>query len=63
MVQTAQIQCINKTYRYSAHERISHVGGATPSRWKWTQEQAIAAIETDQWQFYVSCSPRGACRA
>lgn len=54
MAQTAQIQCINKTNRYSAHDRISHVGGGIPNRWKLTQKQAIAAIETGQWQFYVS---------
>jgi hypothetical protein len=54
MAQTAQIQCINKTNRFSAHERISHVGGSSPNRWKLTQEQAIAAIEAGQWNFYVS---------
>lgn len=56
MAQNAQIQCINKTNRYSAHERISHVGGTVPSRWKLTQEQAIAAIDAGEWQFYVSVS-------
>lgn len=54
MANTLQIQCINKTNRYSAHDRISHIGGAYPSRWKLTQEQAIVSIESGQWQFYVS---------
>jgi hypothetical protein len=54
VAQSVQIQCINKTNRYSAHERISHVGGGTPSRWKLTQAEAIAVIEAGKWQFYVS---------
>lgn len=54
MVQTAQMQCINKTNRSSAYDRISHVGGSYPSHWKLTQEQAILAIESGTWQFYVS---------
>lgn len=54
MANNAQIQCINKTNRHSAHERISHVGGSTPSRWKLTLSEAITAIETGAWQFYVS---------
>lgn len=54
MPQNAQIQCINKAERYNVHERIAYVGGSVPSRWKITQQQAIAAIEAGLWQFYVS---------
>lgn len=60
MTQTAQIQCINKTDRYSAHDRISHVGGSNPNRWKLTQYQAISAIESGTWAFYVTAGGRTA---
>lgn len=53
MTQTAQIECINKTNRYSAHERISHVGGRSPTPWKRTQQQAIEMIENGTCRFYV----------
>ena len=53
MTDYAQIECINKTNRYSPYDRISHVGGTVPTRWRLTQEDAIAAIESGAWRFYV----------
>lgn len=52
-IKTAQIECINKSDRFDPHERITHVGGSQPDRWKITQEQAIALIENGEWRFWV----------
>ena len=51
---TIQIKCINKRDRDNPHERITHVGGVEDKRWKITQQEAIAYIESGDWRFFVS---------
>ena len=55
MATSAQIKCIHKSNRASAHERISHVGGTNQdgSHWKLTQEQAIQGLKEGKWAFFV----------
>ena len=49
-----RIDCINKTDRASAHERIHNVGGVqNGTRWKQTETASIAAIESGQHTYYV----------
>ena len=56
MADNVQISCINKSDRTNPHERIVSVGGVNPNgtRWKLSQQDAIAGIEQGRWQFYVS---------
>ncbi len=54
-----EIKCINKSNRYDAHERITHVGGFdNGQRWKITQQDAVNHIERDQYAFYVQVQGR-----
>lgn len=52
---TARIRCVNKSDRYNPHERITHVGGVNldGSRWKLTQPNAIAGVESGKYAFFV----------
>lgn len=51
-----EIRCINKSDRFSPHERIHNVGGANSdgSRWKLAQVDAITGIEAGRYSFYVN---------
>jgi len=55
-----QVQCISKSNRQDAHERITHIGGINPngSRWRMTQQHAIEGIENREYSFYVSVQGR-----
>jgi len=53
---SVEISCINKTTRMDPHQRISDVGGLNPNgtRWRLSEDEAIAGIEQGKWSFYVS---------
>ena len=55
-----EVKCINKSDRYNAWERITHIGGinADGTRWKVAQEDAIAGIEGGKWRFWVAAKPK-----
>jgi hypothetical protein len=49
-----QITCINKTDRWSAHERIKSVGGTSAgTRWKHSQPEVIRNIEGRVHTYYT----------
>jgi hypothetical protein len=50
-----RVECVNKTDRYDPHDRIQNIGGRNGdgTRWRLSQEDAIAGIESGKWDFYV----------
>ena len=57
MAVNVQIKCINKSDRPNPHERIVNIGGspgATTTRWKRSQQQAITEIEAGTYNYYVA---------
>lgn len=50
-----EVTCINKDDRYSPYERIRNIGGKNPDggRWSLTQPEAIAAIKSRRYDFFV----------
>jgi len=56
MADQHQVKCINNSDCYDPDKRIQHIGGTNQdsTRWKISQQEAIAGIETGKWSFYVS---------
>ena len=54
-----RVSCINKSNRTDPWDRITHIGGVNLSgtRWRLTQGDAIAGIESGKWEFYVERPP------
>ncbi len=50
-----RVECIHKSDRYNPHERIRFIGGRNPDGrwWKLSQPDAIAGIESGEYQFHV----------
>jgi hypothetical protein len=49
------ICCVTRTDRLNHDRRIRRIGGVNPdgAHWQISEAEAIAAIETDRWHFYV----------
>ncbi len=50
-----RIQCINKSDRMNAHERIVRIGGLDQDGARWTLQlaDAISGVEHGKWRFWI----------
>jgi hypothetical protein len=57
-VREVRIHCVSRIDRTGADDRIHHVGGinADGSRWKLSEDEAIAAIKDGRWTFSATCN-------
>jgi len=55
-----RVECINKHPRQDPHKHITHIGGRNPdgSRWRLSEEEAIAGIRAGKWEFHVHVGTR-----
>lgn len=51
---TLQVMCINKNPREDRRHSITHIGGFSDRRWKFTQSEAIGIIERGKHAFFTS---------
>ena len=60
-----QVTCINKPYRMSPHEHITHIGNVTnvpTNRWRMTREEAIRrSMQKKQLSTLSTAPPGGKC--
>jgi hypothetical protein len=55
-----QISCIAKSDFVNHHHRLRTIGGVNPdgSRWKMSEDEAIAGIEGGRWRFFIAYAGR-----
>jgi hypothetical protein len=53
---TYLIHCITRSDSLNHHRRVRRIGGVNPdgAHWRISEAEAIAAIETGRWSFYVN---------
>lgn len=59
MATNIQVSFINKRLRKSLHQRVASIGGiADGTEWKVSEQEAIAAIRSGAYRFYVAIGGR-----
>jgi len=57
MATRREVLCINKSNKTSEHEKITTIGGgkiADGTKWRFSQKEAVDAIENKTYEFYVT---------